>query len=183
MNHKMNPKSRTVKDIAKHLDLYDSPSVVETVDWVLTYLAADSFLLSENVENKENLNWRRQFTPQEILNLGYLPQGCLSYSTLAVVLFDKVCIPAKIVRMYNETDPAMHFIVDYSDENGDWHRCDPKWEKRKDQIFFVGNPELHARFRKERLLLHGGKPTKRDSSGKPTEFKTFDFQEEVKLSF
>ena len=54
-----------------------------------------------------------------------------------------------------------HSILRYQREDGNWRRCDPKWEKRTDEesnpIFFRYNPKLRELFYTEkRPLLHGG---------------------------
>ena len=196
----MDLNNKSIADIAKELNLHTDRPVQKKVDTVLEFLAYDAFpleqynigrapaLLDPIVENATDAILERfgyhnvdgvvrvvekallgqHVSSDEILSVGFMPQGCLSYSKLASELLETAGIESRIAHMYSGN--SGHFVVDYQTEQGAWQRCDPKWEKRQDVVFFADNPELHERFREKRLLVHGGKVVERNADGKATRF-------------
>lgn len=87
---------------------------------------------------------RSQYSGDDILQLGFLPHSCTSFSILAGDILKKVGVTCYVVRLEKQRTRIAHTILVYQIEDGRWLKCDPKWQRHPK--FFRNAPELRKRF-------------------------------------
>ncbi len=111
------------------------------------------------------LFFTKDYTAKDILDLGFLPQSCTSFSIYAFDLLKLLGVKElKIERFYHPSRAeakkgkgSIHSVLVYNDkEEGRLKRCDPKWQKHPD--FFKRFPEYGEGFLNiddPRRFVHG----------------------------
>lgn len=104
-----------------------------------------------------NQGWAN-YSGNDILSLRLLPGSCTSYAVLGQDLLKSAGVNSEVMYMTSRRLRGGHSVLRYELENGVWRKCDPKWQKRRDDkglVFFRGNPALEEEFASGRALVHG----------------------------
>ncbi|MFC1696796.1 hypothetical protein ACFL1H_00535 [Nanoarchaeota archaeon] len=111
-------------------------------------------------------NKTADYSGDDILELGFMPQSCISFSLFAYELMTKTGEEAKLIVM--EADKFVHGILAYKDNlYNHWFKCDPKWQKHDK---FTSKPkELIDKFIKDPYFYVNVKAA--DKDGKCYEYE------------
>lgn len=94
-----------------------------------------------------------KYSGDELLEMGLVPQSCVSFAVLAYDILKVMEIPNNAVLLRDPKKPIHAFVI-YISSNGRPIKCDPKWQKFPE--FFKEFPEERPRFEADpEYYVHG----------------------------